>query len=54
MTNELGNMAGAAGDKLPNPLAWSFLNEPLWRWFVFIIALGLMLRAWQGVLSYMK
>lgn len=55
MFNETGNLsAGGAGDTLPNPLVWRFLDEPLWRWTVFVIALGLMLRAWQGVLTYMR
>lgn len=54
MMYETENVVGARGDKIPNPLAWSFLNEPLWRWGVFVIALGLLLRAWSGVISYMK
>ncbi len=39
---------------MPNPLAWGFLGEPLWRWFIFIIALGFLLRAWRGILAEMK
>lgn len=50
----VGNMRGPGGDMLPNPLAFRFLNEPLWRWFVFVIALGFLLHAWRGVLTYMK
>ena len=37
-------------DKVTN---WEFLNEPLWRWFVFLIALTLMAWVWGAVLSFM-
>lgn len=50
---DTGNLGGR-GDMLPNPLAWRFMNEPLWRWFVFVVALGFLLHAWRGVLNYMK
>jgi len=30
---------------------WTFLNEPLWRWFIFVIALIMILWAWSGILS---
>lgn len=33
---------------------WEFLNEPLWRWFLFVIALSLMLFAWGAILSFMR
>jgi hypothetical protein len=39
-----------------NPLAWKFsLSDanPLWAWALFIIALGLLLKAWSGVLRLM-
>lgn len=49
-----GNLGGLTGDRLPNPLAFRFLNEPLWRWFVFLVALGFLLDAWRRVLTYMK
>lgn len=32
---------------------WKFLQEPLWRWAIFIIALIFILAAWGRVLSYM-
>ena len=35
-------------------LGWSFMQEPLWRWFVFMLALGLMATAWNSVLRGMK
>lgn len=38
----------------PNPLTWQFMNEPLWRWLVFIIAMNLLLAAWVGVLRFMR
>lgn len=33
---------------------WKFLNEPLYRWFLFIIALAFMLWAWAAIVSFMK
>jgi len=33
---------------------WTFLNEPLKKWFIFIIAFSLMLAAWSGILRLMK
>lgn len=43
-----------ATNTVPNPLEFTFLNEPLWRWFVFIVALGLILHAWRAVLNEMR
>lgn len=41
--------------KLWNSTAgWSFLDEPLWRWFVFLVVMAFALNAWNGVISYMK
>lgn len=38
-----------------NPVsAWTFMQEPLWRWFLFIMAFSLMLVVWRGLLGYMK
>jgi hypothetical protein len=39
---------------LKNIVSTPFLNEPFWRWVVFIIALGFVLGAWRGVIGYMK
>lgn len=39
---------------MPNPLQLQFLNEPFWKWVVFIIALGLFLHAWRAVLAEFK
>lgn len=33
---------------------WQFLNEPLYRWWLFFFALMLSLFAWHGVLEFMK
>lgn len=35
-----------------NLTGWSFLNEPLWRWFLFFGALILISVAWKGILSF--
>lgn len=31
-------------------VTWPFLDEPLYRWFLFIIILGALLSAWAGAL----
>ena len=41
-------------ETMPNPLGWKFLQEPLWRWFVFIVAMGLILHSWRSVLNEIK
>lgn len=33
---------------------WPFLREPIWRWTVFLIAMGFIMAAWHMVLEYMK
>jgi hypothetical protein len=33
---------------------WSFLNEPLYRWFIFFGALLFIALAWKHILEYMK
>lgn len=37
-----------------NPLSWTFLKEPAWKWAAFLVALSLFAAAWKGVLRYMK
>lgn len=32
---------------------WPFLQEPMYRWFIFLGALMAMMVAWHGVLSFM-
>lgn len=34
--------------------SWPFMQEPMWRWFVFVGALLLILAAWTIILGYMK
>lgn len=33
-----------------NAVDWKFLNEPLWRWFIFVGVLMLIVFAWSGVI----
>lgn len=52
-------MEGASMSKAPNapnmnPLRWEFLDEPLWRWFTFFLAMNLLLVAWNGVIRLMR
>lgn len=39
---------------MENPVSavtgWTFLQEPLWRWFLFVLALILILSAWRAIL----
>lgn len=34
--------------------SWQFLNEPLYRWWIFFLALALSAYAWHGILEFMK
>ncbi len=34
-------------------ISWKFMNEPFWRWVVFLIAIGGAMTAWRGVLRHM-
>lgn len=33
---------------------WAFLNEPLYRWVLFFIALTFIGIAWRGTIEFMK
>lgn len=33
---------------------WTFLNEPLWRWGLFFMAVMFMSWGWRGILDMMK
>ena len=33
---------------------WTFLQEPLYRWVLFFVALALIGWAWRGVIEFMK
>lgn len=39
---------------MTNPITavtgWDFLNEPLWRWALFVLALIFILTAWRAIL----
>lgn len=35
-----------------NVTNWTFLDEPLYRWFIFFGAIILISWAWKGVLSF--
>jgi hypothetical protein len=38
-----------------NPVTgWKFLNEPMYSWFIFLLALSLMAGAWKIILDHMK
>ena len=37
-----------------NIIDWPFLNEPLYRWAVFMVAMGFITTGWHGVLEFMK
>lgn len=39
---------------MSNPFKWDFLNEPLYRWFIFFVAISLFAGAWGVVLNHMK
>jgi hypothetical protein len=37
-----------------NVADWSFLSEPLWRWFLFVGAVLGILWGWSGIIDLMK
>lgn len=41
-------------DGLKKVTDWEFLQEPLWRWGVFFLAVGAMGFAWNGVIDHMR
>ena len=41
-------------DYLNSAIDWTFLNEPLYRWAIFGVAVMGFLYAWTGVLDLMK
>jgi len=41
-------------DALSNITNWQFLNEPLYRWFLFLGALLLMNYCWADIVDFMK
>lgn len=41
-------------DKIKSAFNWPFMQEPLYRWFVFLIAITLFSAVWARMLTYMK
>ncbi len=43
---------------MANPLStaanWTFLQEPIWRWFVFLGAMLLMNIAWADIVDFIR
>ena len=33
---------------------WTFLDEPLYRWAIFIVAISMIMFAYNGILNLMK
>lgn len=33
---------------------WPFLQEPIWRWFLFLIVIGMFFAAWGFVVGHIK
>lgn len=38
---------------LSSIVGWQFLQEPAWRWFIFLGVVLLFLMVWSGVLRHM-
>lgn len=45
-------MDGQAGI-LTQGLDWPFMQEPLWRWALFLLAISVIMYAMNGILGYM-
>lgn len=39
---------------LNTAINWEFLDEPLYRWIIFVGALGAITWGWRGVVDLMK
>jgi hypothetical protein len=39
---------------MKNPFEWEFLNEPIWRWFIFLVVLSIFIAVWNGVLRFIE
>ena len=33
---------------------WPFMQEPIWRWFLFLVITGLFMNVWRGIQDHMK
>lgn len=40
-------------ETLQNVIGWNFMEEPLWRWFLFVGAFTAITIAWGGIISFM-
>lgn len=43
---------GGLSSVLSTPVNWQFLDEPMWKWFIFIGAFALMIFGWNGIMSF--
>jgi hypothetical protein len=41
-------------DLISKAANWPFLNEPIYRWGIFFLAVGAMGMAWNGVVDIMR
>ena len=39
---------------MTNPFKWDFLQEPLYRWFIFFVAMCCFAGVWAALLSHFK
>lgn len=39
---------------MSNPFNWAFMNEPLYRWFIFVIVILLFLGVWADVIRVFR
>jgi hypothetical protein len=39
---------------LKTATTWPFLQEPIWRWFVFMLVIGFFASAQKGMLRHMR
>jgi hypothetical protein len=53
MNDTIAN-ANSFTDLLNGIADWQFLQEPLYRWALFILALSMILFGYNGILSLMK
>lgn len=37
-----------------NAFNWPFLNEPIYRWFLFLVVISLFIASWRFVLGHIK
>jgi hypothetical protein len=42
------------GSAVSSVTQWTFLNEPLYRWAIFIVAISMIMFGYNGILNLMK